>query len=254
MRKMFTAYGKYYDLIYSDKNYERECNFLEEAFKRYSPFKPRTILDVGCGTGGHAFHLARRGYLVSGIDSSKVMIDIAREKTEKNRINVDFFLMDIRKLKLNKKFDTCICMFAVMNYLTTNEEIGKALSGIRKHLKDNSLFIFDFWYGPTVLRVLPSLRTKTVEKDGVKVIRTAEPCLNVLRNTCNVTYHLIAIQGNVVVDEIREKHVVRYFFPEEIRHCLEENGFKILRLCPFPNLDAKIGAEDWNAAIISKAV
>lgn len=37
-----------------------------------------SALDVGCGTGEMAAHLARRGYSVSGIDHSAGMLDVAR--------------------------------------------------------------------------------------------------------------------------------------------------------------------------------
>jgi SAM-dependent methyltransferase len=37
-----------------------------------------SALDVGCGTGAMAAHLAKRGYAVSGIDRSAGMLDVAR--------------------------------------------------------------------------------------------------------------------------------------------------------------------------------
>lgn len=86
-------YAAYYDLIYSDKDYEAECNFVEEIFQEYSPHSIATILELGCGTGGHAIPLAQKGYRVSGIDISEAMIARARRKAE----NVGFkfgFLSD----------------------------------------------------------------------------------------------------------------------------------------------------------------
>ena len=250
----FLAYGEYYDILYADKDYERECDFLEDVFRRYSKSEIKTILDAGCGTGGHALFLAKRGYEVTGIDASEVMISIAKEKARRNKTNVDFHVMDLRELQLNKRFDACICMFAVMDYLIENRHIQKALSNIRKHLKDGSLFTFDFWYGPAVLSILPSERVKIMEKGGIRVIRFAEPHLDVLHHICKVNYYLIATKGNLIVDEVNEKHVVRFFFPEEIRHYLEEGGFKLLKLCSFLNLDVEPSENIWNAVAISQAI
>ena len=254
MERAFQSYGKYYDIIYADKDYEKECDFLEEIFRRYSKSVPKTILDVGCGTGGHAILLARRGYEVAGIDASEIMIGIAKEKASKSRVNVDFYVMDLRELGLNKKFDACICMFAVMDYLTDNQDIQKALLSVRKHLENGSLFVFDFWYGPAVLTILPSTRMKTIEKNGMRVIRFATPHLDTLHHLCVVNYHLIATRKNQIIDEVKEKHRVRFFFPEEIKHYLEENSFKLLKLCPFLDLNAEPSEGVWNATAISQAI
>ena len=52
--KAFERYAEYYDLIYQDKDYERECDFIEDIFRRFSSDPVRTVLDGGCGAGGHA--------------------------------------------------------------------------------------------------------------------------------------------------------------------------------------------------------
>jgi len=254
MKKVFQSYGKYYDVIYADKDYEKECDFLEEIFKNYSRFMPKTILDAGCGTGGHAVPLAKRGYAVTGIDASEVMTRIAEEKARENGVSVNFYVGDLRKLRLNRKFDACVCMFAVMDYLTENEEIGEVLSKIRGHLEDGGLFVFDFWYGPAVLTLLPSVRVKTTEKGGVRVIRFAEPHLDILNHICEVDYRLIVSEERRIIEEVKERHRVRFFFPQEIRHYLKESGFNLLKLCSFLELDADPSERVWNAAAISQVV
>lgn len=251
---VFRSYGQYYDIIYADKDYEKECDFLEKIFRKYSKSKPNTILDAGSGTGSHAIPMARRGYKVTGIDASEMMVNIAKEKTRKSGINIDFYAMDLRELWLNKKFDACICMFAVIDYLTENQDIQKALLNIRKHLKTGSLFVFDFWYGPAVLTILPSKEMKMIEKNEIRVIRFAEPRLDTLHHLCKVSYYLIATKANLIIEEVREKHVVRFFFPEEIKHFVEENGFKLLKLSQFLRLEAEPNEETWDAVAVCEAV
>jgi len=250
---VFKEYGKYYDIIYMDKDYEKECDFIEQIFRKYTKNRPKTILDAGCGTGGHAIPLARREYSVVGIDASSVMIDLAREKAKKLGLNMEFYVMDLRDFNLNVKFDACVCMFAVLDYIAENEEILHVLSNIRNHLKQNSLFVFDFWYGPAVLRILPSERIKVMEKDEIRIIRIANPDLDTLRHVCEVNYHMIVIEGHRVVDEVEERHVVRYFFPQEIKHYLWDCGFSFIELCPFLKLGNAPNEDTWNVAAIAKA-
>ncbi len=241
-----------YDLIYEDKDYEGECNFVEEILQRFSPHPVETILDGGCGTGNHVIPLAERGYRVNGVDSSETRIKRAREKTAKSNLPCDFQVADLRDFNLNRKFDACICMFAVMDYIIKTKDFIKALHNIREHLKKNSLFIFDFWNGLAVLRVLPSVRVKVVQDKEMRVIRLAEPELDTFNHLCHVRYRFIVSQDSTLVDEILETHTVRYYFPQEIAHYLEETGFEVLRICPFLDLNGKVDENVWNATVIAK--
>ncbi len=248
----FNRYANYYDLLYHDKDYNKECNFIEAVFKKYTQKPIVTILDVGCGTGGHALSLAERGYHVTGIDLSPTMIDLAKAKQSSSRL--DFHTMDIRNLDLGKKFDACIGMFAVMDYITEDNSIHTALTNIRRHLNHSSLFIFDFWNGLAVLRILPATRVRVIENNGIKLVRIAQPELDAFNHICRVKYHLIVTQDNKLIDEIEETHDIRFYFPQEIIHYLADANFKVLEICPFPELGGNVNENVWNIAAIARAV
>jgi len=244
----FERYAEYYDILYRDKDYESECDFIEEIFAKYSATEVKTVLDVGCGTGGHAIPLAKRGYKVVGIDKSEIMIKKAREKSK----NVEFYVNDITNFKFNKKFDACIAMFAVISYVTSTKDVLKAFKNIREHLKEDSLFISDVWNGLAVLRLLPERRVKIVESNKLKIIRIAEPELDTFNHLCKVHYRIIALEDGKLVDEIKEMHVVRYYFPQEIKHYLEDAGFEVVKICPFMDLNGKVDDAGWNMCIVAR--
>jgi SAM-dependent methyltransferase len=246
-------YSKYYDVLYIDKDYEKECDFVERAFNNYSQFKPVKILDVGCGTGGHLIPLARRGYEVVGIDKSEWMVKLAEEKIRKHNLPARVLVADALDFNLDEKFDACIAMFAVISYIVQTDDLIKAFKNVRRHLKSGALFIFDYWYGPAVLTIKPSSRVKIVEKDGVKVVRTVVPELDTFHSIQRSNYHLIAIKDGKVIDETQEVHVLRYLFPQELIHYLNEAGFKVLKFCEFPYLDKPPSETTWNVATIAMA-
>lgn len=254
MDKVFGKYAQYYDILYADKDYEKECDFIEEAFRRYSSFKPLKILDAGCGTGGHLIPLTKRGYHIVGIDASESMIAIAKRKVRRLGLNSELHVMDIRNINLDKVFDACICMFAVISYLTTNSDITKAFTGIHRHLKPGGILVFDLWYGPAVLILKPSVRVKVVEKDGLKVLRTVTPELDTLNCLCKSNYYLTILKGENLIDEVTEVHTLRFLFPQELKHYLEEGGFELLKLCEFLKLDHLASENTWNAAAIAKRI
>lgn len=243
----FEDYAKYYDFIYQDKDYNRECDFIEEIFKTTK--KPKNILEIGCGTGSYTKILLNRGYKVTGIDISSEMLKIAREKC-----STKFIKEDIKSVKIDEKFDCCLAMFAVIGYIIKNRDIIETLINIRKHLKPNGIFIFDVWNGLNVMRILPEQRIKIVENNEVKIIRNAIPNLLAFRHICEINYKLLILnkQENTYC-EINEKHTVRYYFPQEIIYYLEESGFKVINISPFLNLKGKVDENVWNMCIVAKA-
>jgi len=251
--EVFDRYAHYYDLIYSDKDYEKECDFLEQVFRKYTSRPVRTVFEGGCGTGGHALCLARRGYEVLGVDASEVMISKAIEKGMKGGLEVSFQVGDLRALRLGRRFDAAISMFAVMDYFVSNHDLATVLRNIRNVLERSALFVFDAWNGLAVMRLLPEARVKVVEGGGKRLIRTVVPELDPLHHVCRSNYHVLVTQGRALVDDFEETHVVRYFFPQEIAHYLDDAGFELLEFCPFMRLGEKLDEKEWNFAAIARA-
>ena len=126
----------------------------------------KIILDAGCGTGGHAIPLARRGYKVTCLDASEAMLTKAKQKSEQARLHLDFGMMDLRQICLSGQFDAAIAMFDVMDYFTTDEDLQKVLRNIRGVLKSSALFTFDFWNGLAVPRMFREVSLKEVWGEG----------------------------------------------------------------------------------------
>lgn len=77
--------GRYYDLIYSWKNYAREAAEIYALAKRFRQSKGLDLLDLGCGTGEHIKALAKY-YRCTGLDLNSEMLKVARKKTAQGKI------------------------------------------------------------------------------------------------------------------------------------------------------------------------
>lgn len=252
MSEIYQKYAEYYDLITRDKDYEGECDCLEMLFKDHSYIPIKSLIDLGCGTGGHAIVLAKRGYKVVGIDASEEMIKRARRKAEQAKLEVDFGVMDLRQLSCNSKFDAVISMFDVIDYFTTVDDLQRVLTNIRGVLKEDGLFIFDFWNGLAVVRAFREVSLKEVQGEGKRIIRWIRRDLDALHHLCRNHHHLIVIQEGVIVDEMEETHVVRYYFREEIAHYLGDAGFELVKacsLCPEEEVDENL----WSITAVARA-
>ncbi len=227
MRVFNAPYAGQYDLLYAGKDYRGECDLIEAAVRRFAPDVPSSVLDIGCGTGSHAIELARRGYRVTGVDLSQSMLDQAADKA--SGLNASsrpaWLCGDARKFDTNALFDLGIMMFAVVGYLTTNDDVLEGLRNIRRQLKPGALFICDFWYGPSVLMVQPTDRVRVLETSNGRVIRSASTVLDVPHHTADVSFKLWALEGDRLVSETSETHHLRYFFPQEFALMLSAAGF-----------------------------
>ena len=79
-------YADAYDHLYSDKDYNQECELIDRLLRTYGDNSVRSLLDLGCGTGNHALPLAQKGYRVLGVDRSNDMLDAARNH-DRNRVD-----------------------------------------------------------------------------------------------------------------------------------------------------------------------
>ncbi|MEN9573770.1 MAG: hypothetical protein RL514_1625 [Verrucomicrobiota bacterium] len=253
---MFQHYAQAYDALYQDKDYEGECDFVQAAADRYLDHRASTILDLGCGTGGHAIPFAQRGFHVIGLDQSAEMIERAQRKRSTLNGHTDyvrFQVGDACRTDLATNFDLVTCMFAVLSYQTTDADALALFKNARRHLDSGGLFICDYWHGPGVLTQRPITRTKTAEFAGDVISRTSTPTLDETKHTVSLDIVTSHAHDGLRFDESREQHRVRYFFASEITRLLTAAGLRPLHFCAFPNLDQPPTANDWNAAVIARA-
>lgn len=226
---VFADYGCYYDLLYRDKDYQGEAEYVADLVKRFGSGSG-SLLDMGCGTGGHAIIFAQMAFEVVGVDLSEQMIAEAQKKllevggevTEK----VCFEAGDIRTLNLGRKFDAAVSLFHVMSYQTKNEDLHSVFERAREHLKPGGIFVFDFWYGPGVLTDRPEVREKVLTDGAIEIHRTARPRMICNDNCVDVNFELtIEDKATKQTERIEESHRMRYLFLPEVKGYLESTGF-----------------------------
>lgn len=256
MKEVFaSSYADAYDFLYRDKDYAAECDLIERLFKTYGNGEIRSVLDLGCGTGNHALPLAGRGYEVVGVDRSADMLAHARRKAANSTTDgrVSFWQEDIRTVDLQRNFDATLMMFAILGYQVGNTDVLSALRGARRRLRPGGLFLFDVWYGPAVLHQRPSQRVKVIPTQEGQIIRVTSGELDIHRHRCTVHYHVWRVEGQRLVGETEESHLMRYFFPLELDLFLESSGFVPIRLGAFPVFDRDPDETTWNVLGLARA-
>ena len=76
---------------------------------------PGHAFDLACGAGRHALVLAERGWRVTAVDGSRVVIDMVRERARERRLELDARVADLEKHEFDIQADAfdliCDCCY-----------------------------------------------------------------------------------------------------------------------------------------------
>ncbi len=150
----FDAHAPVYDANVFTKNTVREVDFLLEELKLAPGC---SILDVGCGTGRHSVELAKRGYVVTGLDLSSEMLARAASASRAAGVTVEWVRSDAASFSFPTKFDAAICLcegaFGLLG--PGDDPIEQPLSILRnisRSLKPEATAVFTVLNGVAMLR------------------------------------------------------------------------------------------------------
>ena len=246
---VFGDYAAYYNLLYKDKDYKGEVDYVETLIRQARPVLDKCrILDVGCGTVRHSAVLAGRGHAVTGIDASEEMVRLARLG---GGGTTRYLVADARRFRLEESFDVAISLFHVASYQTSNADLLGYFRSVADHLHPAGLFIFDCWYGPAVLHQMPGIRVKELEDDTLRIVRIARPTLEPEDDCVLVAFDLLLekkVDGSL--HRLREEHRMRYLFLPEIRGFLDSAGLQLLRSEEWMT-GGRLGVETWSACFVA---
>lgn len=219
------------DLIYDAEIYDgMNTNIADlEFYKKWLPKnKDARILELCCGTGRLTIPIAMNGYDISGVDNSSSMLERAKLKASKADLNIEFIGADIRTLNLTEKYDLIFIPFNSIHHLYKNEDLFKAFSVVKKHLKSEGLFLLDC-FNPNIQYIVGSEKEqkKIAEystKDGREILIKQKMRYENKTQINRIEWHYYI---NAKFDSIQNLDM-RLFFPQELDSYLEWNGFKII--------------------------
>lgn len=187
------------------------------------------VLDLGCATGRMSLAIAQKGLNVTGLDISPSMLDMARHKSEKDNVNVQWVESDFISFDLKQKFGLIIMSGCTFQDLQNIKQATACLDRVKKHLKENGLFIFDI-YNPS-LAILsrdseiryPVAHYLDASGHPVSVEETS-----VYDRDTQINHITWYYSRNDAPDYKIDFLKMRQFFPCEMLYILEENGFEVL--------------------------
>ena len=210
--------AKYYDRVYSFKDYLDEAVRLQNLIIKYSESVGNALLDVACGTGLHLKHL-KDDFSCTGVDISKSMLKIAR----KNAKGVTFKEADMKTLKLGKQFDVITCLLSSIGYVKTTASLEKTIRNFSKHLKKGGLALIEPSHAKSVY-VSGEPRITTYDGKDAKIAR-----VNVTRTrqtTAVLNMHILVAERGKDAKYFVDRHELGLFGVNNTLRVMNAAGLK----------------------------
>ncbi len=99
----------------------------------------RDVVDLGCGVGRHALHLAAEGFAVRAIDRSDAAVAFARDEAAKRELPVKVDIADVTYLPYPTADVDYVLAFNVV-YHADEDGLGRALSEVRRVLRPGGYY------------------------------------------------------------------------------------------------------------------
>lgn len=214
---MYAKSARFYDALYSFKDYAAEADQVHELIQTRYP-GARTLLDVACGTGAHLAHLAKN-YEVAGLDLTEELLDVARERMPQERLLVG----DMRSFDLDETFDAITCLFSAIGYVIELDELHQTAERFAQHLNPGGVVLVEPWLHPELWQE-GHIGTLIVDEPDLKIAR-----YNVSHKEGVLTpltmHHMVATPAGV--EHFEEEHVLRLYTHDEYVEAFARAGLEV---------------------------
>lgn len=215
--------SKYYDLFASND----DLDFYRELAVKHG----RKALELGAGTGRVAIELAKAGVTVWGIDNSKYMLNVARQKLETSstsiRKRVKLKLGDMRNFKLKQKFPLVCIPSATFEHCITQEDQNSCLKNVYNALERKGILAFD-------VSQLSSRRPQSswwIDRRELspneEIVRTIFSRRNPQTNIVSVNLFFEVYKKGKLKERYYEYGEARISSKKEIEKMLKDAGFRV---------------------------
>ena len=221
VRNLLYDEPRLYDVVFPDAD-DTVGRMCREAFARFLPTAPRSVLDIGCGTGRDLESLSHSIAECWGVDYAEPNVAYARRVRPSLRIEQG----DMRTVRLGRTFDVITSFGNAFSYALTDNDLAQTVETFAAHAHGGTLLIVDTLNAGCYLegdgfreRIEGMVDTPTFKATSVS-LHSLDRATRLLSRTRR--WH---IPGRPDVEDFAE---YRLLYPDELRGWLEHGGFRVV--------------------------
>ena len=134
-------YSDMYKKLRLDIRYPANVKREQIFVKLLKKYKPKKIIDAGCGTGMPLIDIKKKGFNIIGYDKAKNMVVEAKENLKKNKLPTNLVFYDDFENPKTIKNNSADCILG-MGAFYYSKNVNKTLINQKKKLKKNGRLIF----------------------------------------------------------------------------------------------------------------
>jgi len=230
-----------------------ECAGMGETLARRGIGPGATLLDAGCGNGRYAVELARRGFVVTGVDRSPALLEeaAARARATGSALSVKFERADILASAAGSGYGVVLCR-GVLNDLVGAEERAAAFTAFARALRRRGALLLDVrdWDATVARKTAEPVSEKRVDTPrGRLVFRTVSRLDPATRRLLVSERHTLAAPSGETT--AAHEFVMRCWTREELDAGLRAAGFESVEYSATYESAPPVGAGDRIVAAAS---
>jgi len=246
-RPFYAEYAWAFDLLI-DRPVAKECAVIVAWLVGRGILPGAEILDAGCGTGRYSRELARRGYIVHGVDLSPKLIEIAEGTVRGRTGGVSFAVADILAPS-TARYAAILCR-GVLNDIIDDDQRDAVFAAFARALRPNGALILDVreWGASAARKTREPVFRKRVSTDRGELTFTSVTELDAEHRLLLISErHELAGRGDERVSDYR--FVMRCWEREELSMVFARHGFGDIQYFGAYDHGIELGATDRLVAV-----
>lgn len=216
-----------YDELMNEVDYNGWVKYIEDIIKNENA-KVQNILELACGTGNLTIPLTKKNYDIAGIDISEEMLSVAREKAEKEGVELVLLQQDIAQLDFDiTNLDCVLCACDGFNYITYDDDLENVFTKTYELLKEDGIFIFDI---SSFYKLSTILGNNMYGENRDDIAYMWQNYFDDEENLVEMELAFFIKDENEKFERFEEVHQQRAYTEDEILDMLKSSGFKNIKV------------------------